>query len=168
MQHRRVHASEVRADERTPEHLELPIEGMTCASCANRIERKLNELDGVTRDGQLRDREGDRRLRPGAVAPEALVAAVEAAGYRAALPGADDAAADASDPTAPRCAARADLGRARRCPCCCSSMIPALQFDNWQWLALQLATPVVLWGGWPFHRAAWAEPRATAPRRWTR
>ena len=52
------------------EHVELPITGMTCASCANRIERRLNKLDGVTRVGQLRDRAGDRRLRPGAVAPE--------------------------------------------------------------------------------------------------
>lgn len=47
------------------------------------------------------------------------------------------------------------------------SMIPALQFENWQWLALQLATPVVLWGAWPFHRAAWANLKHARPR-WTR
>ena len=68
------------------DHLELPITGMTCASCANRIERRLNKLDGVSATRQLRDRAGDRRLRRGRVAPDELVAAVEAAGYGAVLP----------------------------------------------------------------------------------
>ena len=77
--HRGVHAMSAQ--------IELPITGMTCASCANRIERKLNKLEGVDRERQLRDREGDRRLRPGGRrSPSALVGAVEAAGYQAVLP----------------------------------------------------------------------------------
>ena len=91
--HRGVHAMSTT--------IELPITGMTCASCANRIERKLNKLDGVQRDRQLRDREGDRRLRPGGGRARALVGAVEAAGYHAALPTAEPRA-ESEPPTRPR------------------------------------------------------------------
>ena len=110
------------------------------------------------RDGQLRDRARRRvEFDPEAVAPEQLVEAVEAAGYEAALP--DDAApaaeADEGDPLLRRLIISALLSL----PLLPISMIPALQFDNWQWLALNLATPVVLWGAWPLHRAAWANLR---------
>ena len=140
------------------DHIELPITGMTCASCANRIERKLNKLDGVTASVNYATEKASVAFDPGAIEPEQLVAAVEAAGYEAALPASDpdrSAAVDAADPTAPlrrRLVACAALAL----PVLSLSMIPALQFDLWQWLALQLATPVVLWGAWPFHRAAWA------------
>ena len=115
------------------------------------------------RERELRDGEGDASTSTRrSTAPEELVAAVEAAGYGAVLP---QRGAGAPAPRTPR------TTRRRRCaagswsrpllalPVLLLSMIPALQFDNWQWLALQLATPVVLWGGWPFHRAAWANLR---------
>ena len=111
------------------------------------------------RDRQLRDRDGRRSsTTPTAVAPEQLVAAVEAAGYQR---GAADRRASArpssraTDPTAPL-RRRLIISALLSLPVLLIAMIPALQFDNWQWLSLQLATPVVLWGAWPFHRAAWA------------
>jgi P-type Cu+ transporter len=140
------------------EQVELPITGMTCASCANRVERRLNKLDGVTATVNYATEKATVAFDPAAVAPEALVAAVEAAGYGAALPAAPDATATAEadeDPNAPL-RRRLVVSAALSLPVLLLSMIPALQFDAWQWLALQLATPVVLWGAWPFHRAAWA------------
>jgi len=141
------------------EHVEMPIVGMTCASCANRIERKLNKLDGVSASVNYATEKATVEFDPQAVAPEQLVGAVESAGYQAVLPapdaGAEDAPAHEVDETAPlrtRLIASAVLSL----PVLLIAMIPALQFDNWQWLSLQLATPVVLWGAWPFHRAAWA------------
>ncbi|HYI99882.1 MAG TPA: heavy metal translocating P-type ATPase [Thermoleophilaceae bacterium] len=145
----------------TREHLELPIAGMTCASCANRVERRLNELDGVSASVNYATENASVEFDPGAVAPDRLVEAVAAAGYQAALPRADEVGErsgedgrDAEDPTGPlrrRLVASAVLSL----PVLLISMVPALQFDNWQWLALNLATPVVLWGAWPFHQAAW-------------
>ena len=146
-----------------PDHLELPITGMTCASCANRIERKLNKLDGVSASVNYATEKATVDFDAGAVAPEELVAAVEAAGYGADLPvrRRRPAPRTTSPTRRRRCAAGSDRRAALALPVLLLSMIPALQFDNWQWLALQLATPVVLWGGWPFHRAAWAN---LAPR----
>lgn len=135
--------------------LDLPIQGMTCASCANRIERKLNKLDGVTASVNYATETAsvtfDEQVRP-----EQLVEAVEAAGYRAALPtDVSEAASEPTDPTA-ELRRRLIISGALTLPVVLLSMIPALQFTYWQWLALQLATPVVVWGAWPFHRAAWA------------
>jgi Cu+-exporting ATPase len=141
------------------EHVELPIAGMTCASCANRIERKLNKLDGVSASVNYATEKASVEFNAGTVAPEQLVAAVEAAGYQAVLPSAaPSAATDEPDETAPL-RRRLILSTALMLPVLLLSMIPALQFDYWQWLALNLATPVVLWGAWPFHRAAWANLR---------
>ena len=144
------------------QHVELPIEGMTCASCANRVERRLNKLDGVTASVNYATEKATVDFDPAAVAPADLVAAVEAAGYAAALPAsaAGEPAAD-EDPSAPL-RRQLVLSAILSLPVLLLSMIPALQFDNWQWLALQLATPVVLWGAWPFHRAAWANLRHAA------
>jgi Cu+-exporting ATPase len=143
-------------------HVELPITGMTCASCASRIERRLNKLDTVTATVNFATERATVDFDPAAVAPEQLLEAVEAAGYEAALPDAASEPAAEEDPSAPlrhRLIASAILSL----PLLVISMIPSLQFDNWQWLALNLATPVVLWGAWPFHRAAWANLRhATA------
>ena len=143
----------------TQEHLELPIAGMTCASCANRIERKLNKLDGVSASVNYATEKATVDFDAAAVAPEQLVEAVEAAGYQAVLP-TDGPSGSASsdepvDETAPL-RRRLVISAVLMVPALLLSMIPALQFDNWQWLVLQLATPVVLWGAWPFHRAAWA------------
>ena len=95
---------------------------------------------------------------PAAVEPEALVGAVEAAGYHAVLP-ADEPDTEPPADESPALRFRLILSAVLSLPVLLVSMIPALQFDNWQWLALNFATPVVLWGAWPFHRAAWANLR---------
>jgi P-type Cu+ transporter len=140
------------------ERLELPITGMTCASCANRIERRLNMLDGVSASVNYATEKAAVEFDPGSVATEQLVAAVESAGYQAVLPATGpEVPADAgeADETAPL-RMRLIVSALFSVPVLLMSMIPSLQFDNWQWLSLQLVTPVVVWGAWPFHRAAWA------------
>jgi P-type Cu+ transporter len=145
------------------EQVDLPITGMTCASCANRIERKLNKLEGVEASVNYATEKATVSYDAEMVAPEQLVEAVESAGYQAVLPaepGADEHAGhdhmnheiDSTEGLKRRTIISALLSA----PVLAMSMIPALQFDNWQWLALQLATPVVLWAAWPFHRAMWA------------
>jgi P-type Cu+ transporter len=134
--------------------LELPITGMTCASCANRIERKLNKLDGVTATVNYATEKATVAFDPQVVEPDELVAAVESAGYRAALPAAEPQAAPEPDETA-ALRRRLIVSALLALPVVVLSVVPALQFDRWQWLALQLATPVLVWGAWPLHRAAW-------------
>ncbi|MCZ9330185.1 heavy metal translocating P-type ATPase [Nocardia farcinica] len=148
--------------------IELAIGGMTCASCANRIEKKLNKLDGVTATVNYAT-EKARVEYSGVLTPEDLVATVEEAGYTAALPtskaGKPDASSAASggdDPTA-SLRQRLLVSLVLTVPVIAMAMIPALQFTNWQWLSLTLAAPVVIWGALPFHRAAWTNLRhATA------
>jgi Cu+-exporting ATPase len=141
----------------TTEHVELPITGMTCASCANRIERRLNTLDGVTATVNYATEKARVEFDPGTVAPEQLLGAVEAAGYSAALPSTEPAQAETveADDTAPL-RRRLIVAALLSVPALLLAMVPALQFDNFQWLSLQLVTPVVLWAAWPFHKAAWA------------
>jgi Cu+-exporting ATPase len=143
--------------------LDLTIGGMTCASCANRIEKRLNKVDGVTatvnyateRAAVTIDGDVD-------VDPAELVAQVEAAGYTAQLPatesGSDAESAAELDPTA-ALRIRLLVSLALTVPVVAMAMIPALQFDYWQWLSLTLAAPVVVWGALPFHRAAWLNLR---------
>src|SRR5689334_5771204 len=136
------------------ERIELPITGMTCASCANRVERKLNKLDGVTAAVNYATETAAVEYAAG-VEVEQLVAAVEAAGYGAVVQtAAEPEAAREDDPTT-ALRRRLVVSALLAVPVLAMSMIPALQFDNWQWLSLQFATPVVLWGAWPFHKAAW-------------
>jgi Cu+-exporting ATPase len=137
------------------QQLELPITGMTCASCANRIERRLNTLDGVTATVNYATERATVAYDEGAVEPRQLIAAVEAAGYAARLPEAEQAAAGPPDETA-ELRTRLIVSLALMLPVLAMAMIPPLQFDNWQWLSLTLAAPVVVWGALPFHRAAWA------------
>jgi P-type Cu+ transporter len=152
--------------------LELPITGMTCASCAARIERKLNRIDGVQASVNFATERAQVRFDPDRATEDMLVDAVEQAGYTATLPpppasapgsaaglsAPAPAAAEGDDPTIPL--RRRLLGSiALGVPVLVLAMVPRLQFDAWQWLSLQLATPVVWWGGWPFHRAAWANLR---------
>jgi Cu+-exporting ATPase len=141
----------------TLEHLDLPITGMTCASCASRIERRLNKLDGVAATVNYATEKASVDYDPAAVAPEDLLGAVEAAGYAAALPAAEPPVEE-PDPTRDL-RIRLVVSAVLSLPVLLISMIPALQFDRWQWLVLQLATPVVIWGAWPFHRAAWTNLR---------
>ncbi|SQD97797.1 copper transporter ATPase [Parafrankia sp. Ea1.12] len=143
--------------------IELAIGGMTCASCANRVERRLNRIDGVTATVNYAT-EKARVNAPGGVDPAVLVAQVEAAGYTAELPrpqtaepaaGVPDAEPDPTRPLRRRLVASAVLA----VPVIAMAMVPALQFTNWQWFSLALAGPVVTWAAWPFHRAAWTNLR---------
>ena len=143
---------------------ELAITGMTCASCAHRIERKLNKLDGVEATVNYAT-EKARVSYAESVTPADLVAAVEAAGYTAELPrdpatavpedGGDGPATDPTRALRDRVLVSALL----TLPVVAMAMVPALQIDAWQWLSLTLAAPVVVWGALPFHRAAWANLR---------
>ncbi|MEV8221148.1 heavy metal translocating P-type ATPase [Dietzia maris] len=160
--------------------VELQIEGMTCASCANRIERKLNKLDDVTAEVNYATEKARVRI-PEGLLPQLLLDTVEQAGYHAQLPrprntqprtsapGADGAAADAGQSTGHAGNATDDTAAPDRVdelrqrviisavlsiPVIAMAMVPALQFTNWQWLSLTLAAPVIVWGAWPFHRAA--------------
>jgi Cu+-exporting ATPase len=154
--------SEARAKDLVRE-VELSIGGMTCASCANRVERKLNKLDGVVATVNYAT-EKARVDAPAGIDPADLLAAVEAAGYTARLPrpadgnGPDDAGdpeAGPDDPLRTRLIVSAVLS----VPVIAMAMTPALQFTYWQWISLVLAAPVVVWGALPFHRAAWTNLR---------
>ena len=163
--------------------VELQIEGMTCASCANRIERKLNKLDDVTAEVNYATEKARVRI-PEGLQPQLLLDTVEQAGYHAQLPrprstqprtsapgggDASGAAADAGQSTGHAGNATDDTAAPDRVdelrqrviisavlsiPVIAMAMVPALQFTNWQWLSLTLAAPVIVWGAWPFHRAA--------------
>ncbi|MDF5752474.1 heavy metal translocating P-type ATPase [Spongiactinospora sp. TRM90649] len=147
--------------------VELSISGMTCASCANRIERKLNKMDGVTATVNYATEKAKVSF-PSGIEPAELVAEVEKAGYGATLP---------APKPAPGTEAAAGGGEAEEddglrplhqrlvtslvlaVPVIAMAMVPPLQFTNWQWLSLVLAAPVVVYAGWPFHRAAWTNLR---------
>ena len=150
------------------ERIELDLQGMTCASCANRIERKLNKLEGVEATVNFATERAAVSFDPRLVAPDDLVRTVEAAGYGATLPraereDADNAAEEEGERELRSLRRRLIASAALSLPILLIAMIPPLQFEYWQWLSLQLATPVVLWGGWPFHVAAWRKLRhATA------
>ncbi|NJP98732.1 cation-translocating P-type ATPase, partial [Nonomuraea sp. FMUSA5-5] len=137
--------------------VELTIGGMTCASCANRIERKLNKLDGVTATVNYATEKAKVTF-PEGVEPQQLIAEVEKAGYTAELP------VPETPPTEPEDELQSLRQRlvtsvVLAVPVIAMAMIPALQFTNWQWLSLTLAAPVVVYAGWPFHKAAWTNLR---------
>ncbi|AII07575.1 heavy metal translocating P-type ATPase [Rhodococcus opacus] len=138
--------------------IELAIGGMTCASCANRIERKLNKLDGVTATVNYATEKARVHYDAADVSPEDLVATVEQAGYTARLPEVKPPAPEEEDPAA-ELRQRLLVSAVLTVPVIAMAMIPALQFTNWQWLSLTLAAPVVVWGAWPFHKAAWTNLR---------
>jgi Cu+-exporting ATPase len=130
--------------------VELALEGMTCASCATRIERKLNKLDGVEASVNYATEQAAVRYDSDRVAVADLIRTVEAAGYHARLAA---EAADAHD-SARDLRTRLLAAAALTAPLTALAMIPPLQFEGWEWLAFTLATPVVLWAGYAFHRAA--------------
>ena len=146
------------------QQIELEVGGMTCASCAARIEKRLNKLDGVTATVNY-STEKARVSFPDTVTPEVLVATVEKAGYTAAVPappgdpgvttGSDDVPVDPTSVLRRRLVVSAVLS----VPVIALAMVPAWQFTFWQWLSLTLAAPVVVWGAWPFHKAAWTNLR---------
>jgi Cu+-exporting ATPase len=137
--------------------IELAIGGMTCASCANRIERKLNKLDGVVATVNYAT-EKAKVSYPDTVSTDDLVTTVEQAGYAASLPNAAAEAPADDDPTR-SLRQRLLISIVLTVPVIAMAMITPLQVDNWQWLSLTLAAPVVVWGAWPFHRAAWTNLR---------
>ena len=141
-------------DTRTTD-VELVIGGMTCASCAARIEKKLNRLDGVTASVNYATEKATVQVGD-AVTTADLIATVEKTGYTAVLP--RPLPDEVSDPAGPL-RRRLLLSTALTVPVVALGMIPALQFAHWQWVSLVLATPVVVWGGAPFHRAAWTNLR---------
>ncbi len=132
--------------------VELDIAGMTCASCAQRVEKKLNRLDGVTASVNLATDRATAQV-PDGVTPADLIATVEKAGYGASLHD-DDVQ---HDPSAEVDALRRRLiiCAALALPVVAMAMVPAWQFDRWGWVSLVLAAPVIIIGGWPFHRATW-------------
>ncbi|MCC3653918.1 heavy metal translocating P-type ATPase [Streptomyces sp. S07_1.15] len=180
------------APEEPAQRVELSIGGMTCASCAARVEKKLNRMDGVSASVNFAT-EKARIDFAGGIAVDDLIATVEKTGYTAerkpepppapeqrAQPLPEQQPAAGAHPAAPSPGGRpapagsaADRHRAElealrqrllvslvlSVPVVLMAMVPALQFDNWQWLSLTLAAPVIVWGALPFHRAAWTNLR---------
>jgi len=150
--------------------LELAISGMTCASCAARVEKKLNKLDGVTATVNFTT-ETARVSFPAAVSARDLISVVEQAGYTAVLPpggsgGMASPRTGGHRGVAPRGQAQTATLRQRllvslalAIPVVVLAMVPPLQFRNWQWASLALASPVAVWGAWPFYRAAFVNAR---------
>ncbi len=148
--------------------VELVVGGMTCSSCAMRIEKKLNKLDGVTATVNYATEKATVSFDPATVSPTDLIETVEATGYTANLPRVTSPSPDPGSPADPEQSAidtlrtRLIISAALTLPVLVLAMVSAVQFDNWQWLSLTLASPVVAWGGWPFHRAAWTNLRHRA------
>jgi len=148
--------------------VELEIGGMTCASCANRIEKKLNKLDGVSATVNYATEKAKVTV-PDGYDPALLIAEIEKTGYTAAVPapkgGSRNAAPGNSEDADPELVSlrhRLIGSIVLTVPVIAMAMIPALQFTYWQWASLALAAPVIVWGAWPFHKAAWANLRQGA------
>ncbi|MFE9466329.1 heavy metal translocating P-type ATPase [Streptomyces virginiae] len=147
--------------------VELSIGGMTCASCAARIEKKLNRMDGVEATVNYATEKAHVSYGDGVRVAD-LIATVVRTGYTAEepappappapAPGEEEPPA-AVDPALSALRQRLLVSAALALPVVLFAMVPALQFDNWQWLSLTLAAPVVVWGGFPFHKAAWTNAR---------
>ncbi|GAA1506775.1 heavy metal translocating P-type ATPase [Brevibacterium permense] len=146
--------------------IELEIGGMTCASCANRIEKKLNKLDGVSATVNYATEKAKVTV-PAGYDPALLVAEVEKTGYTAAMPKPKDATSsgptgnDGEAPDSELTSLKHRLIGAivLTVPVIAMAMVPALQFTYWQWASLALAAPVIVWAAWPFHKAAWTNLR---------
>ncbi len=146
--------------------IDLTVGGMTCASCARRVEKALNKLPGVHASVNYATEKARVSYVP-SIAPDDLVAAVTATGYTATLPpppkpaetvGAAESTVDADDP-ASALRTRLVISALLALPVLVLAMVPAAQFDYWQWASLTLAAPVTIWGAMPFHRAAWMNLR---------
>ncbi|MFG2332103.1 heavy metal translocating P-type ATPase [Streptomyces sp. NPDC048604] len=143
---------------------ELLVGGMTCASCAARVEKKLNRMDGVTATVNYATEKAHVE-HPAEVSVDDLIATVVRTGYTAELPPPPEPEPESESPTrvpadeAASLRQRLLVSAVLSAPVILLAMVPALQFDDWQWLSLTLAAPVVVWGGLPFHRAAWTNLR---------
>ena len=140
--------------------IQLDIGGMTCSSCAARVEKKLNKLDGVTASVNYATERAVVTLDTD-VPTETLIGVVEKTGYTASLPAppAQSKDEDAPDPALSVLAGRVFMSLALAIPVVAIAMVPAFQFPGWQWTSLVLTLPVVIYGGWPFHAAAWTNLR---------
>ncbi|MGW3553110.1 heavy metal translocating P-type ATPase [Streptomyces griseoincarnatus] len=143
--------------------VELLIGGMTCASCAARVEKKLNRMDGVTATVNYATEKARISYPPGIEVAD-LITTVVKTGYTAEEPAPprrddEDDTASGADPETAALRARLVVSALLSLPVVLLAMVPSLQFDNWQWLSLTLAAPVVAWGAAPFHRAAWTNLR---------
>ena len=144
---------------RTVTEVDLDIGGMTCASCAARVEKKLNRMPGVTATVNYATERAHVELPEGLAISDAI-ATVEATGYSASEPAKEDAAQEArEDDEVSELRSRVIISAILTIPVVILAMVPPLQFDYWQWLSLTLAAPVVVWGALPFHRAAWINLR---------
>ncbi len=144
-----------------PARVELEIGGMTCASCAARIEKRLNRMEGVEASVNYATEKAFVSV-PAGLDPQALIDEVVKTGYTAALPAppaVEPVSGDAADPELTSLRHRLIGSIVLSTPVILLAMIPALQFTYWQWASLALAAPVVVWGAWPFHRAAWINLR---------
>ena len=147
------------------ETVDLDVTGMTCAACAARIEKKLNRLDGVTATVNYATERAAVSYTDGVADPAALIEVVKALGYGASVhapPASSPAETDELSPLERAAEKRANDLRQRlivsavlAVPVVVLSMVPALQFRNWQWLSFAMASPVAIWGAWPFHLSAW-------------
>lgn len=136
--------------------IELPVGGMSCASCAARVQQQLNKIDGVKASVNYATEVASIHFDETTVGPDQLVDAVHNAGYEAELPTADSHGAGAHDHGSgdDHLKLRVIVSAVLAIPVMAMAMVPALQFDWWQWVSGVLATPVVFWAGWPIHRAA--------------
>lgn len=151
-------------------HLDLGVSGMTCTSCSSRVQRKLNKVDGVTANVNFATETAAIEYNPATANPESLIEVVRGAGYDAFTMGDDSSNTEGPEDDAdPAAAARAQESRdllrrtlisaALSTPVMLVSMLPSLQFNNWQWAAAILATIVYIFGGAPFHKATWVNLR---------
>ncbi|MEY7975076.1 heavy metal translocating P-type ATPase [Streptomyces pilosus] len=151
------------AEQPAVSEVELLIGGMTCASCAARVEKKLNRMDGVTATVNYATEKARVTYPPGVEVAD-LITTVVRTGYTAEEPApvreaADEPAAAQADPELAALRRRLTVSALLALPVVLLAMVPPLQFDHWQWLSLTLAAPVVVWGAAPFHRAAWTNLR---------
>jgi P-type Cu+ transporter len=147
---------------RAATRVELTIGGMTCASCAARIEKRLNKIDGVSATVNFATEKATAAV-PAGVDVADLIATVEKVGYTAQVPTPKEPAeVDKPHDELAGLRTRLLVSLLLTVPVVAMAMIPALQFTNWQWLSLALAAPVVIYGGAPFHKAAWANLRHAA------
>ena len=147
----------------SPRELELDITGMTCTSCAARVEHRLNGVAGARATVNFATEKARIDFDGDLTSPSELVAAVRAAGYDASAVASARAPVPGRDPELISLRRRLSISALLALPVVIVSMISSLQFDGWQWWCLVLATPVALWGAWPFHIAAWRNARhATA------
>ncbi|MGV9951027.1 heavy metal translocating P-type ATPase [Streptomyces cellulosae] len=143
--------------------VELLIGGMTCASCAARVEKKLNRMEGVTATVNYATEKARIAYPPGVEVAD-LITTVVKTGYTAEEPAppqrdAEEDTASGKDPGTAALRTRLIVSALLALPVVLLAMVPPLQFDNWQWLSLTLAAPVVVWGAAPFHKAAWTNLR---------